>query len=79
MSAQGEDRHLLGRLLLDVEQQLAEFAGTLGRLADDLEGGFDVRPAEVHRVTERATASIGAVRFVQVMREATDGEPATPS
>lgn len=79
MDVEREDRQDLAALQLDVERQLAEFAGSLGRLADDLEGGFNVRPIEVHRVAERATASTGALRFVRVLRDATDAEPATPS
>lgn len=54
-------------LAADVEQQLDDLAGTLGRLADDLEGGHDVQPAEARRAAERVAAAADALRFADIV------------
>lgn len=54
-------------LASDVERQLGELAQRMVSLADDLEGGFDVRPEEVRRAAERAAAAADAVRFQRIV------------
>lgn len=54
-------------LSADVEQQLEELAGTLDRLADDLEAGHDVRPGEARQAAERVAAATDALRFVELV------------
>ena len=51
----------------DVEHALAAFAEGLTRLADDLDQGRDVRPADAERLAERAAAMTTSARFLRIV------------
>lgn len=51
----------------DVERRLAELADDLTGLADDLQSGVDVPPAEARRLADRAAATQTSARFLQVI------------